>query len=339
MFPFDLFIKWSPVSARERLRRGQSPGHMRVAGRLDLANCAWLRNLPRALAASSIDVSNCTSLQELPVRIRCDELILSRTNVSRLVGELTVAHRIDATDCRRLQFVGAVRTRELRLRGCTALERLAEGLAVHRLDVAGCARLTELPSSAASILRSLDISRCVEFAALPNGLAHLQTLNVGGCAKLTSLPDDIRIRSWIEVADSGLSTLPYSLRSVRVLWRGMPVPDRVAFSPETITADEILREQNLEFRRVLIERMGVERFISSSHAETVDTDEDAGGPRRLLRVPFDSDEHIVCLEVHCPSTGRRYILRVPPRTQTCAAAAAWIAGFNSARQYRPVFET
>jgi hypothetical protein len=319
MFSLNPFKKWSPASARERLSRGKLPRHIRVAGRLDLAGCAWLK--------------------ELPARVTCDELIIARTSVTKLVGGLNIARGIDATDCRLLKFVGAIRTGELRLRGCTALEHLAAGLAVHRLDVAGCTRLFELPASAAPCLRSLDVSRCAELVALPSGLMNLQTLNVGGCAKLTSLPDDIRVRSWIEVADSALTTLPYSLRSVRVLWRGMPVPDRVAFSPETITADEILKEQNLEYRRLLIERMGIERFIGDSHAETIDTDEDPGGPRRLLRVPFETDEHVVCLEVHCPSTGRKYLLRVPPQMPTCAEAAAWVAGFNSARHYRPVVET
>jgi len=41
----------------------------------------------------------------------------------------------------------------------------------------------------------------------------------------------------------------------------------------------------------------------------------------------------------CPSTGRKYLLRVPPHIADCRAAAAWLAGFNNPDEYRPVQET
>ena len=276
-----------------------------MAGHLNLANCAWLTNLPRVLIADSIDVSNCMNLRALPERVKCDELLLARTSIVALgegVGGCAESMPRIVFGCNTLRHCAYLNSA---CAGCTQLERLPESLDVRRLDVAGCTRLARLPEDAAVKLWNLDVSSCTNLATLPNGLVHLQTLNIGGCTRLTSLPDDIRIQSWIEVADSGLETLPYSLRSVRVLWRGMPVPDRVAFSPETITVDEILQEQNLEFRRVLVERMGPERFIANAHVQTLDNDLDPGGSRRLLRVPFENGEDVVCLEVHCPSTGRR----------------------------------
>ena len=80
---------------------------------------------------------------------------------------------------------------------------------------------------------------------------------------------------------------------------------------------------------------------ANAEAQVVDSDSDPGGERRLLRIGFggSEDEDIVCLEVRCPSTARKYLLRVPPQTTGCAQAAAWVAGFNSARQYRPLVET
>jgi hypothetical protein len=338
MFPLNLLGKWSAASARERLRKGNPPRRMRINGHLDLANSPWLRELPSELVANSIDVSNCANLRSLPRRVKCQELVVARTSISQLEHGLEIG-RIDASDCRLLQRVDALRAPELRLRGCTLLNQLSEGLEVRRLDLSGCTRLATLPASVAATLWNLDVSGCTNLDTLPNGLTQLRTLNVQGCTKLASLPDDIRIQSSIDVADSALTTLPYSLRSVRVLWRGMVVPDRIAFDPESITVDEVLHEQNLELRRVLIERIGMDRFIADAQAQTIDNDTDAGGARRLLRVPFENGENIVCLEVHCPSTGRKYLLRVPPRTPTCAAAAAWIAGFNSARLYRPLVET
>jgi hypothetical protein len=174
---------------------------------------------------------------------------------------------------------------------------------------------------------------------LPAGLVQLRTLNVRGCTNLRALPDDIRVLSTIEVADSGLESLPDSVRSTQIVWRAMRVAYRIAFHPETITVREILREPNVELRRVMLERVGREWFCANARPQVVDSDSDAGGMRRLLRVPFGEGQDFVCLEVRCPSTGRKYLLRVPEQSSTCARAAAWLAGFNSARQYRPVVET
>ncbi|NOK61345.1 MAG: hypothetical protein GFH27_549305n114 [Chloroflexi bacterium AL-W] len=51
------------------------------------------------------------------------------------------------------------------------------------------------------------------------------------------------------------------------------------------------------------------------------------------------DEDLVCVSVICPSTGRQYLIRVPPQTRTCHQAAAWIAGFDDPNAYQPIAET
>src|SRR5262249_1048215 len=143
MFPFDLFGKWTPTSARERLRKGNPPREMRVAGRLDLSNSDWLTQLPRVLEAESIDVSDCPRLLELPQVVKCTVLTLRRTHIKRLPAALDVAWRIDASECECLQVVGALRTEQLDLRGCTALVHLADRLRVRHLDLSNCQSLTE----------------------------------------------------------------------------------------------------------------------------------------------------------------------------------------------------
>src|SRR5208283_3568201 len=123
-------------------------------------------------------------------------------------------------------------------------------------------------------------------------------------------------------------------------WNGVPIDARIAFRPETITVGEIMAQSNVEKRRVLLERFGVERFVSQADVEILDKDCNCGGERRLLRVRMAGDEDLVCLSVLCPSTGGAYIMRVPPwGIRTCAAAAAWIAGFDDPSQYNPVIET
>jgi hypothetical protein len=59
----------------------------------------------------------------------------------------------------------------------------------------------------------------------------------------------------------------------------------------------------------------------------------------LLQVEIPDDEPLVCLSVRDPSTGRQYLLRVPPTIGRCDEAAAWIAGFDNPDDYHPIAET
>ncbi len=143
----------------------------------------------------------------------------------------------------------------------------------------------------------------------------------------------------MDVAGTRISSLPESMAGVQLRWRGVAVNRRVAFEPETITAEEVLAEVNAERRRVLLERMGYETFLSHAKAEILDEDRDAGGVRRLMRVPLEEDEPLVCVSVICPSTDRQYVIRVPPTMTRCHDAVAWVAGFDNADDYRPLIET
>ena len=117
----DLIPRWSAAAARERLRKGKVPRRMRVAGYLDLSDSSWLTNLPRELEADTINVSNCPKLRDLPERVKCDALILQRTNVECLHAGLNVARQIDAANCLRLRYIAPIKVPALLLRGCTAL--------------------------------------------------------------------------------------------------------------------------------------------------------------------------------------------------------------------------
>ncbi len=131
------------------------------------------------------------------------------------------------------------------MRGCAALEHLAEGLAVRRLIASGCRRLSLLPKSVIASVVDLDISQCDGITELPDNFARLQTLDISGCSHLAELPDGIRIRSRIELAGSAVRSLPWSLKSVRISYRGMVVPDRIVFDPDSITVKDVLGEMNL----------------------------------------------------------------------------------------------
>jgi hypothetical protein len=225
------------------------------------------------------------------------------------------------------------------LRGCSSLEELPDNLHVRTMDISNCPRVSEIPARAAGSIEHLTARNCTALVVLPPQLTKLERLDVSGCTNLEILPDGMRVRSWIDLAGTAVRQIPWSLRSVRILWHGVPVSDRIAFEPESITVREILSEPNLELRRVLIDRVGMEWFVTNSRAEVIDRDRDSGGDRELLRIRFDGGEDLLCVAVRCPSTGRRYILRVPPEVRTCRQAVAWTAGIEDPTKYKPAVET
>ena len=82
--------------------------------------------------------------------------------------------------------------------------------------------------------------------------------------------------------------LAYSDGLVVYAWHGVRVSKDLIEHPEQITAQSIDAEQNTEIRRIMIERFGIARYVSESHAEVVHADVDPLGlPRRLLRKPQD----------------------------------------------------
>ncbi len=334
------FTRWSPERARDALCAGRVPTQMRVRGALNLSRRANIRALPRFLRATTINVSGCFALRCMPDDLECEELILDQTNIESLPERLSVSRRISARDCRGLQTIPPVVVDRLDLSGCSSLARLPQGLAARQLDLAGCVRLAWLPASVALAARHLNLNGCTGLTGLPDAFGPLDVLNVGNCPNIQELPEGIRVRLSVEVAGSGLRGLPWSLRSTTVRWRGVPVSDRIAFGePNDFTLEDVTRERNLTMRRVLLERVGLDWLLDRGNAIAVDQDQDRGGERRLLRFALEGGEDIVCVVVHCPSTGNRYVLRVPPSIRSCREAVAWTAGFTDADAYRPEVET
>lgn len=311
-----------------------------TARSLDLSGCTALRRLPDGLRVRRLDLSGCTALEALPPGLCCYELALCNTPVRSLPADLRVDYRLDLSGCRELEALpDGLQVGSLVLRDCTRLAALPEGLDVCFLDLSGCVGLRDWPRQGRMRFGHLNLSGCVQLTSLPDWLTGLAQLDLRGCAGLTALPEGLRVTSWIDVADTSIQALPASLKNARLRWRGIPIDERIAFRPETIRVAEVLNEPNVERRRVLMERLGYETFLLHANARVLDRDRDAGGERRLLRVPLPDDEDLVCVAVTCPSTGRDYMLRVPPGMRTCRQAAAWIAGFDDPSQYRPVAET
>jgi hypothetical protein len=186
------------------------------------------------------------------------------------------------------------------------------------------------------VLGHLNLSGQVNLYTLPEHLT-CESLDISDCVNLTTLPLGLHVTHWIEMAGSGLTSLPAGHGFV-LHWRGVPVNDRIAFASQSITGQDILDTENVELRRIMIERLGYETFLQQVGGLVRDRDRDAGGERQLVCIPFADDEPLMVLKVTCPSTGHTHILRVPPYMRSCHQAAAWIAGFDNPNDYHPLVE-
>jgi hypothetical protein len=72
-------------------------------------------------------------------------------------------------------------------------------------------------------------------------------------------------------------------------FHGVQVPASVIEHPESITAARVLAETNAEVRRVMLERMGYERFIKESKAEAIHRE----GTGVLYRMPLPNRGSVV----------------------------------------------
>jgi hypothetical protein len=304
---------------RQALWEGRHSGPVRVDGRLDISH------FPRFSLPSGLD---------------CYELDARDSQLTHLPPDLRVDSRLILDDCTSLQTLPeGLSVGSLSLRNCTSLEALPENLNCWFLDLSGCVRFAHWPRQARIQHGSLVMRDCNAVSSLPDWVGRLSHLDLSGCAQLADLPEGLEVTSWVDVGGTALTGLPASLRGASLRWRGVRVDERIAFHPEQLTAREALAERNAELRRVMIERIGYLRFAQETDPKVLHQDVDRGGPRQLLRIELDEDEPLVGLSCRCPSTGRAYWIRVPPTTETCHQAAAWVAGFDDPAHYHPDLET
>lgn len=122
-------------------------------------------------------------------------------------------------------------------------------------------------------------------------------------------------------------------------WHGVQIPAK--YYERQHTAREILDEPNAEVRRAMIERYDALRhsgaFIEDVGAKVLDSsvqrvlsngkwaEKTAVNELLTIDLPGDPEERMVYLRVTCPSTERKYLIRVPPDQRTVRGALAWTA--------------
>ncbi|WP_424949853.1 DUF6745 domain-containing protein [Deinococcus sp.] len=327
----------SAAEARALILAGTVDGPLHFRGKLDLSNEQRLIRLPDDLSGDVLDVSG-SGLTRLPERLEVGELIGCGLKVRTVPASTRVQFRLLLDECVCLTGLPEnLSTGSLSLRGCLSLEALPEGLDVCFLNVDRCEALARWPAQGRVRFGHLSAQDCLSLRGLPEWLTQIAQLDLSGCRGVTALPPTLRINGWLDVAGSGLESLP-DHPGVALRWRGVRVDERLAFRPEELQCAEILSARNVELRRVMLERVGHERFLDEVGAQVLDRDRDAGGERLLVRVELPGDEDFVAVCFSCPSTARRYSLRVPPGIRSGQAASAWLAGFDDPSAYRPVTE-
>lgn len=96
-------------------------------------------------------------------------------------------------------------------------------------------------------------------------------------------------------------------------WNGVSVPQKLIETPELVTKEEILNEENAEVRRCYMEKLGAERYYDILGGVVLideDTDEQGNLMKLFRSKDKDSviDDYIYFLNVICPSTKRTYNL-------------------------------
>ena len=277
---------------------------------------------------------------ELMPDTRYVSLDCADTDIEELPNGISVQFSLNLRGCRRLKRLPmGLQVGSLDVSCCPHLEGLPEGLKASFVDISDCPQIDSWPKLASINAGRLRARNCTGLSTLPDWLGPLSQIDLGGCTGISSLPTSLIVSSWIDIAGTQISALPEQLTSVGLRWRGVTIDDRIAFRQHEITAQEVLEEQNAELRRVKLERMKLERFLAEANPTVLDRDTDRGGERKLFRVNLNNDEPLVCVSVICPSTGRNYLIRVPPNTKSCRQAVAWTAGFENPKDYKPTIET
>lgn len=107
---------------------------------------------------------------------------------------------------------------------------------------------------------------------------------------------------------------------------GVEVPEKVILEPQNQTIEEIRTEENIEAKRIRIERYGWMNYLEKIqatviHSTGVSCSEEISWLEALYYAPIDE---IKVLVTYDPSTGRVYALEVPINCNTCEEAQAYL---------------
>jgi hypothetical protein len=97
---------------------------------------------------------------------------------------------------------------------------------------------------------------------------------------------------------------------------GAVFPNWIAESPDKINVETIKSEDNIEIRRIMINRMGIDKYLQETNAEVLDFEVGERTTRALIKEP--SGNAYLC--GHDGSTDRVYYMSVDPNSNGCREA-------------------
>jgi hypothetical protein len=118
--------------------------------------------------------------------------------------------------------------------------------------------------------------------------------------------------------------------------QGTAVSKHIYETPEDkLDVREILEIGNAQLRSAMLSKYTTQGMFDKLKAEGVDIKELEEGSMKLYTIPMPGDSNrdrvMKFLEVICPSTHAKYLLKVPPQAQTCEDARQWTFGVNLRR--------
>lgn len=145
-----------------------------------------------------------------------------------------------------------------------------------------------------------------------------------GVCIISDRPEVCRLENGVIHADDGPCV---RFRDGWSLWaiRGVVVDEQVVMRPETQTLAQIRADDNLERKRIRIERYGWARYLDEVGAEVLDErNNDIEASREALLRSSDGE---LVLVARCPSTHKVFHMEVlDPAVTTCEQAQTWLHG-------------
>ena len=116
-------------------------------------------------------------------------------------------------------------------------------------------------------------------------------------------------------------------------WDGVEIPTRIAERRDSLTPAQIAAIPNQEVRRLVLERVGWERFLESARRVAQDDFGTLWDPGISLDGERLRVVEVVNATQEPDGTHRRYLLRVPPTTRTARQGVAWTFGYENTDDY------
>ena len=144
---------------------------------------------------------------------------------------------------------------------------------------------------------------------------------------LSKKPTEVHMENQVLHNDNGPSVRYADGFSVYSL-QGHRVTEQIVMRPETLTIEQIHKEQNSDIQAIIIDRFEWPRYLKKTNAKLLDSRKN--NIENTIEVLYDAGEFGKRLVCTCP-TGRVFVKGLPAnfsKDLTCEEAQNWLSGYN-----------